>query len=689
VQLSVGFWISVFGFFVRLCSKDPVAEACPLLKQPQVEKIDRKIAILFPIYNEDVRRVLSGLEASMASLVSACEKEGTNCPVRRFDWHILSDTRKPDIAEEEAETFASYGKFCKAKRGINVFYRRREKNTNKKVGNISEFLERAGDKYDYMVIFDADSMMSGETLIKMARLMVSSPQAGIVQVQAMPVRQASLFGRIFQFSATMFGEMLVQGYSWILLEAGTYIGHNAIIRIHAFKQAAELPVLPGKPPLGGHILSHDHVEAAMMRRAGWEVWFLPCGDGSYEEIPTNLNDFVARDFRWLTGELQHLKLILMPGLPPMSRYQLSFAATHYLGGICWIAMTLVGSQAIAHCDWQDSICPALDPRQEIFLYAGTLGLVILLLFGSRILIVLLMLCGKTKAPGGVFKCCISMLIEMVVSTCLAPMFAIITLNSTIKVLKGQGSGWDAQDREGRAITWCEVLSSLGGYGLVAALVPIVYVIAGAYNASVASLPFFLSVVLAVPLAKLTSAPKGGGGEWTRKHGLFMSPYEEPLVPEADLDGAEARLKVELEAFEATALDRATSGSVRHPENVSLDRGTSGMTSGGVPSPAASSGSSSSLLRRVSSWSSAGGVTVGMRRNKIRSHTTETVEVAKASDQVPLVRTQTEMSLLVDLESFLLAEPSVAPPPPGDNAAAAALALSHISEASEKEMAEAV
>merc|ERR1719453_382265 len=129
------------------------------------------------------------------------------------------------------------------------------------------------------------------------------------------------------------------------------------------------------------------------------------------------------------------------------------------------------------------------------------------------------------------------------------MFAIITLWSTIKILRGQGSGWDAQDREGRAISWVEIVRSLGAYGVVAALVPIIYIIAGAYNAALASLPFFLSVVLAVPLAKLSSSPKGGAGEWCRKHQLFMSPYEEPLVPEADLDGAEASLKAELEEFE--------------------------------------------------------------------------------------------------------------------------------------------
>jgi hypothetical protein len=298
---------------------------------------------------------------------------------------------------------------------------------------------------------------------------------------------------------------------------------------------------------------------------------------------------------------------------------------------------------------------------------------VLLLFGSRILIIILMLCGKTRAPGGVLRCILSMLIEMVASTCLAPMFAIITLWSTIKILRGQGSGWDAQDREGRAISWVEVVRSLGAYGLVAALVPIIYIIAGAYNASLSSLPFFLSVVLAVPLAKLSSAPRGGAGDWTRKHQLFMSPYEEPLAPETDLDGAESCLKAELDAYTKELSTRASSES-----------GDSSILPADLER-------SSSLGERLASWSSSGKVHVGMRHNSILSHAAAEVEGAKASDQVPLMRSETEKSLLVDIEQILAAEPDadINVSGPETPSTATALTLSAVSEGAEVETAEAV
>jgi len=658
VQLSVGFWVAMFGFFVKLCCRDPLKAACPILNAPVQTKLERKVAILLPVYNEDVRRVLSGLEASMTSLCKACEATGEDVPVRRFDWHVLSDTRVPETAEVEAETFADYSRFCLAERGVKVFYRRREQNTNKKVGNIAEFLERAGDCYDYMIVLDADSLMSGDTMIKMARTMAANNQVGIIQAQVVPVRQSSAFGRIFQFSATMLGEMLVQGYSWVMLDAGTYIGHNAIIRIHAFRRSAELPILPGKAPLGGHILSHDHCEAAMMRRAGWEVWFLPSGDGSYEEIPTNLIDFAARDFRWLTGELQHLKLLLMPGLPPMSRYQLTFAATHYLGGIAWIALTLIGSQSLADCEWGNVTCAQQTRADKLFLF-GAFSLTAMLLFGSRIMIVVLCLCGKSHAPGGILRCILSMLIEILFTTCLAPIFSMITLWSTIKILRGQGSGWDAQDRQGAVISWLMIINKLGGYAIVSAIIPLLYFFAHAYSAALVCLPFFASIVIAVPIAKYTSAPKGGSGDWLRKMKLFMSPYEGHNVPETDLDGCEQRLMVAMKQFE----DQGAARLIIAPSEDSLNADSitklSHLASGSInPTSRVHA-----LSRKISSWKTVGEISVGMRRNRLVSAEQEERELAQAVLGHVLPKNSAELEFKIEIEPLLLASSTVSQAPP--------------------------
>lgn len=485
-QLAVGLWVSIYGFVLTLCSSDPVAAACPILKRPVVDKLQHTVAIVLPIYNEDVRRVLAGLEATVASLAEACAATQGAVPLQQFEVHVLSDTRPGPTADQENAVFTEYIAFCKKKRRMRVHYRRREKNTNKKVGNIAEFLDRRGSDYDFMVIFDADSIMSGQTLIRMAKLAASNPSLGILQVQAAPIRQSSLFGRMFQFQGCMYGQMMTSGYSWVLLNAGTYIGHNAIIRVGAFRRSGQLPTLPGDPPLGGHILSHDHVEAAVMRKAGWEVWLLPCGEGSYEEIPTNLNDFAARDFRWMTGELQHLKLICMPGLPPLSRYQLTIAATHYLGGTAWLGLTLVGAQAAYHCDKFPLDCiheGEIDDNFRSMLMLASLALTLLCLFGSRFMMLFLFFVGKKTAPGGFFRCLLSMLIETVITTCLAPLFALVTLWATIKILLGKGSGWDGQDREGRALSWYETTIALFPYVSFAIVVPAAYCILQTWDAA--------------------------------------------------------------------------------------------------------------------------------------------------------------------------------------------------------------
>lgn len=292
-----------------------------------------------------------------------------------------------------------------------------------------------------------------------------------------------------------------------------------------------------------------------MRRAGWDVWMLPCGEGSYEEIPTNLNDFAARDFRWLTGELQHLKLICMPGLPPLSRYQLTFAATHYLGGTAWLGLTLVGAQAAFHCEKVPGDCvDQLDDGLKAMLVYSSLALTALCLFGSRFMMLILFLFKKEEAPGGVFKCIISMIFETVITTCLAPLFAMVTLWATLKILVGKGSGWDGQDREGRALTWWECIKALGPYVLFAITVPAIYLGMQAWGAATISAPFFVSVILALPATKLSSDPGPNGfGAWAKRHGLFLSKYEQPTPrPETVLETVEANLKEAMERHNSIA-----------------------------------------------------------------------------------------------------------------------------------------
>ena len=128
------------------------------------------------------------------------------------------------------------------------------------------------------------------------------------------------------------------GQAWWVGDCGPFWGHNALVRIKPFHEQCDLPILPGKPPLGGHVLSHDQVEATLMRRAGYEVRVLPEERGSWEENPPTMLEFARRDVRWCQGNMQYLKLLNLPGLYPMSRFQLVWAILMFIGIPAWTLM---------------------------------------------------------------------------------------------------------------------------------------------------------------------------------------------------------------------------------------------------------------------------------------------------------------------------------------------------------------
>ncbi len=142
-------------------------------------------------------------------------------------------------------------------------------------------------------MLDADSLMTGECIVRLALAMEADPDAGIIQTLPLIINRNTFFARVQQFAARVYGPVIATGLSTWMGRDGNYWGHNAIIRTKAFAAHAGLPDLKGKPPLGGHILSHDFVEAALIRRAGWTVYMLPDLGGSYEESPPSLIDLVG------------------------------------------------------------------------------------------------------------------------------------------------------------------------------------------------------------------------------------------------------------------------------------------------------------------------------------------------------------------------------------------------------------
>ena len=273
-----------------------------------------RTAILSPIYNEAPGLLRARLHASWLSL----RRTGLG---DHFDMFVLSDTTNEDIQREEHRQIRGLRRRLGAE--ARVYYRHRRQNTDRKAGNMADWIRRFGGAYDLMVVLDADSLMEGETLVRLAAAMERHPEVGLIQTTPVVINRHSLFGRIEQFASRMYGPLLARGAAWWSDSQGNYWGHNAILRVKAMaRTSAGLPHLPGRKPFGGDILSHDFVEAALLRRSGWEVRMAPTLGGSYEECPPTLADMIVRDRRWCQGNLQHVGVLRARGLAWVSRLHL-------------------------------------------------------------------------------------------------------------------------------------------------------------------------------------------------------------------------------------------------------------------------------------------------------------------------------------------------------------------------------
>jgi len=286
-----------------------------------------------PIYNEAPSRVFGAVQAIAEDVARSGLGE-------HFDYFFLSDTTNPDIWIAEERAFLS----MRTRMGeqYRIYYRHRAKNTARKAGNIADFVTRWGGHYAHMVVLDADSLMTGHSIVCLAAAMEADPDAGIIQTLPLIINRNTLFARQQQFAARIYGPVIAAGLSAWMGRDGNYWGHNAIIRTKAFADHCGLPNLKGKPPFGGHILSHDFVEAALIRRAGYAVYMLPMLGGSYEESPPSLIDLSARDRRWAQGNLQHLRVLPAKGLHLATRQHIITGIMSYLASPLWMAQLLIG-----------------------------------------------------------------------------------------------------------------------------------------------------------------------------------------------------------------------------------------------------------------------------------------------------------------------------------------------------------
>ncbi|HZH02874.1 MAG TPA: glucans biosynthesis glucosyltransferase MdoH, partial [Myxococcaceae bacterium] len=467
--IALSFWTGIAGFATLMRRRH-----APGLKWPSAETARRpltaRVAVVTPVYNESPTEVFSRLEAMARSVARLGQSHA-------FDFFVLSDTQDPDVWVEEelawSELSARLGDLAR------VYYRRRANNAYKKSGNVADFCRRWSSAYESFIVLDADSLMSGETLVTMAQLMELNPQAGIIQVPPLLVGRQTLFARLQQFAASVYGRINAAGLAYWQLGDSNYWGHNAILRSVAFSKHCGLPVLPGSKPFGGEILSHDFVEAALVRRAGYSVWLVPELGGSYEQVPPTLIDYAKRDRRWCQGNLQHLPLVFAADLHPMSRLHFALGVMSYAASPLWLLFLGVGLLAAVQDRFIEPsyflpyrtlfpIWPTFETESAIRL--GLISLSLLLV--PKILGVLWIVLSEERAAplGRKLLTFASSLFEIAWSVLLAPVHMVLQSTFVATALMGRSVNWGSQQREDRTTSWREAAARHGVHTLLGAAV---------------------------------------------------------------------------------------------------------------------------------------------------------------------------------------------------------------------------
>ncbi|MFD0936328.1 glucans biosynthesis glucosyltransferase MdoH, partial [Methylobacterium trifolii] len=511
--IALAFASGVLGFLVLLGR--PRLPAAPT-------RLSTRTAILMPVYNEGTARTFAAVEA----MREAVDATGLGA---HFDWFVLSDSTQADawIAEERAflDLRARLGDDAR------LYYRHRKKNHHRKAGNIGDFVTRWGGAYDHMLVLDADSLMTGDSLVRLAAAMEADPDAGIVQTLPLIINRNTLFARVQQFAARIYGPVIATGLSVWSGRDGNYWGHNAIIRTRAFAQSCGLPDLPGKPPFGGHVLSHDFVEAALIRRAGWAVYMLPTLEGSYEESPPSLIDVAVRDRRWAQGNLQHSRVIGAAGLHFASRQHFATGIAGYTASPLWLCQLVVGIALALQTAWIRPeyfspdfglypVFPRFDPVRALQLF----GLTMAILLAPKFLGLVLALrdAAVRRACGGAGRLVLSCLIEILVSALLAPTAMLIQSGSVVGILLGRDTGWNPQRRDDGSIPLRDIVRRHRWHTLLG-LVSGVAAFAIATSLFLWMSPTILGLVLAIPIS--WASGQLGLGLALKARGLLVTPEE--------------------------------------------------------------------------------------------------------------------------------------------------------------------
>ncbi|MCC7039802.1 MAG: glucans biosynthesis glucosyltransferase MdoH [Burkholderiales bacterium] len=524
--VALGFFTALAGFALLASGRDRYAISRTAAPDAPIAD-EARTAIVMPICNEHVPRVFAGLRATYESLARTGE-------LARFDFFVLSDTNDPDHRVAE---IAAWNDLCASVGGFGrIFYRWRRHRIKRKSGNIADFCRRWGRRYRYMVILDADSVMSGTCLATLVRLAEANPDAGIIQTAPRATGRETMYARMQQFATRMYGPLFTAGLHYWQLGESHYWGHNAIIRIAPFMRYCQLERLPGRGALSGEILSHDFVEAALMRRAGWGVWICYDLPGSYEEMPPNLLDELKRDRRWCQGNLMNARLMLTRGLHPAHRVVFMTGVMAYLSAPLWFAFlalstiqlafhTLVPPQYFTAPYQLFPLWPEWRPEWAIGLVTGTATL----LFAPKLLSILLVRGASTARHGGRAALVASVLFEIVVSALLAPVRMLFHTKFVVMALLGWAVQWKSPPREDSHTGWGEALQRHGVHTVFGvAWASAVYLLEPGFLWWIA--PVVFALIVSIPLSVYTS--RTSLGLRLRRRGIFVIPEE--AVPPVEI-----------------------------------------------------------------------------------------------------------------------------------------------------------
>ncbi len=507
-QISVGFMIGLIGFFLQLFRGDPLdILQLTLSPSPKTEPLPA-CAILIPVCNEEMERIARGIRYMWKSIHQTGKGEG-------FDFYILSDSNQSDAWIQEEAVWLDLTVELHAKQ--RLFYRKRRRSINKKSGNIADFCRRWGNRYRYMIILDADSIMSGKTMVRLVEAMETSSDIGVIQTVPRIIQGESLFRRVIPFSAQLCGSLFSSGASFWQMNEANYWGHNAIVRMNTFIQYCALPKLPVKDPARRHILSHDTIEAALMIKAGYGVWLTSEETGSYEESPPTLTDMLLRDRRWCKGNLQHIWFLWVKEIHFANRLHIWFGLMSYLASPLWLLFLIFGAINYELKKGPLSITESTANPSSLLL-----GITLFFLFAPKILGWITQLKHASRY-GGIGKLTLSTLLETIFFTLLAPILMIFHSKFVYQAITGLEEKWDRQNRSDAELSWKECFKTYGWVSLLGifSTALLLYFIP---EYSLWFTPVLFSWTFSIAIAKWTSSTSLG--KKSLSCGLFQIPETE-------------------------------------------------------------------------------------------------------------------------------------------------------------------